>query len=136
MGKQTDLAMLALSVFGTNEWQNEGIVTHPSNFTGNVNGNEYIRVSLILGEPRLEYTNLNSMAGQIVIDIFTPAGVGPLRAAQIADVLDSYLVGKIFSSLLGSLQIGPSVCSGGKLDTANKTLYRTIYTLSVSYFGK
>ena len=136
MGKFSDVSSLVNSVFGSAEWQNEGIVTHPSNFTGDVKGNEYIRVSVLTASNKLEYTNLNSMAGQIVIDIFTRSGEGPLRPSQIADLLDKYLVGKIFSSQQGTLQISASLKDQGKPDTANPALFKTLYVVNLTYFGK
>jgi hypothetical protein len=136
MGKFSDVSSLVNSIFGSAEWQNEGIVTHPSNFTGDVKGNEYIRVSVLTASNRLEYTNLNSMVGQIVIDIFTRAGEGPLRPNQIADILDKYLVGKIFSSQIGTLQMSASLKDQGKTDSANPALFRTLYTINLNYFGK
>jgi hypothetical protein len=76
------------------------------------------------------------MAGQIVIDIFTRSGEGPRRSSQIADLLDKYLVGKIFSSQIGTLQIGPSLTSQGNVDSANPALFRTLYTVNLNYYGK
>jgi hypothetical protein len=136
MGKFSDVSSLVNSIFGSVEWQNESIVTHPSNFTGDVKGNEYIRVSVLTASNKLGYTNLNSMAGQIVIDIFTRSGEGPRRSSQIADLLDKYLVGKIFSSQIGTLQIGPSLTSQGNVDSANPALFRTLYTVNLNYYGK
>jgi hypothetical protein len=136
MGKYTDMSSIVLAVFGSDAWNAEDIVTHPSNFTGNVKRNEYIRVSVITGNNALEYSQLNSMAGQILIEIFTKSGEGPLRASQIADTLDKYLVGKIFPSSLGSVQCGPSLVSQGKVDAVNPALFRTLYTVNVNYFRK
>ena len=136
MGKFSDVSSLVNAIFGSNAWQNEGIVTHPSNFTGDVKGNEYIRVSVLTASNRPGYADLNSMAGQIVIDIFTRSGEGPLRPSQIADLLDKYLVGKIFSSQLGTLQTSASLVAQGKNDTANPALFRTLYTVNFNYFGK
>lgn len=136
MGKFADISSLIFSIFGTTEWQSESIVTHPSNFTGSVSGNEYIRVSVLTANSKLGYTNLNSMVGQIVIEIFTKAGEGPSRPDQIADVLDKYLVGKSFSSQLGTLQTSASLKVQGKIDSANPALFKTLYTVNLNYFGK
>jgi len=135
MGKYTQLESAAFATFSSVQWVSEAIATFPSNFVGNVPSNEYIRVSILTSSPTLAYANLSQMAGQMVVEIFTPSGEGPLRSSQIADTLDNYLVGKSFLSGTGVVQFGPSLMSPGRPDTANSALFRTMYTISLSYFG-
>jgi len=136
MGKHTDATTLAMSAFASVGWTGEKIATMPSNFTGSVKGNEYIRVHLLMTNSLMTFNKSEPMAGQMVIDIFTPSGAGPKRAAQIADTLDKYLVGKTFQSSTGmnNMQFGASILNDGATDKANQMLFRNIYTVPVSYF--
>lgn len=136
MGKFTDMTTNVLAVFNSNAWLLEGVATFPSNFTGSVASNEYIRIDIVATDPKAAYANLNCVSGQILIDIFTPAGEGPSRSVTIADLLDTYLVGKSFSSGNGVAQLGLSMLVSFGLDKANPMLYRSQYSLSFTYFGK
>jgi len=135
MGKYEALESLSLSIFGTQEWQSEDIVTMPSNFIGDAPNNEYIRVHIIMDTPKSGYAKLEHMQGQMMIDIFIPSGEGPSRASAIADALDKYLVGKSLSNGTGRVQFSSSLLSHVGLDKANQKLHRSLYSIPLSYFG-
>lgn len=132
MAKYSNLLDDVYSVFGTNEWSGESILTFPENFTGNVPGKEYIRVHIL---PNGEGINLQSVSGQVIIDIFVPAGGGPSRVSTIADRLDIYLVGKSINTGSGVTQFQNSSLSNFGPDKANGGLFRSMYSISFNYFG-
>jgi hypothetical protein len=135
MGKYTTVKSLVYSIFASAEWKAEAIETFPENFTGTSVGNEYIRV-IILTSGETPVNSTRSVAGQLMIDIFVPAGVGSDRATQIADKLDKYLAGQSRNSAPnGNVQFGTSTMSSIGNDTANVNLYRFLYSLSFNYFG-
>jgi hypothetical protein len=136
MGKYTDMESLVSSVFASAEWLAETIVTHPSNFEGDVVSNEYIRMKILSVSGEAFFGKLDNIHGQVIIDIFTPAGEGPKRSSEIADTLDKYLVGRVLTSSNGCLQLGMSYLVGYGADKANEMLYRAIYTLNFTYFKK
>lgn len=135
MGKFEDSTTIVLALFATTYWVETGIITQPTNFTGNLNIDTYIRVSVIQSNTDGVYGNVSGLRGQIIIDIFTPAGDGPVAAQQIADKLDGLLVGKLQSSASGRVQTGLSSLIVFGIDKANPSLYRNIYTVSFNYFG-
>lgn len=118
------------SVFAKPEWDAEGVKAYPSNFNGK-RGPEYIEVSVLPGGPGV---NLNSASGSLIVDIYTPAGEGPIRAAVIAGKLNKYFVGTSLMTGNNRLQFGASGLGRGKLDTADPTLYRSTYSLPFNYF--
>jgi hypothetical protein len=120
------------SIFGASNWITENIKTIPYNFAGKDLGKEYIRISIVSGDDGI---NLLSARGQILIDIFIPAGVGSLRIKQIADILDTYLVGKTITSSQGNTQFGKSVLSNFTPDEDNAALYKALYSISFNHFN-
>lgn len=101
IGKNVSVLNDVFSVFALSTWTDLGVTTVPQNFVGNSQVQEYIRVSVVTsGKP----INGNSVSGVIIIDIFTSAGTGPVRAAQIADSLDNFLPGKTYKTGLGETQ--------------------------------
>lgn len=133
MNKYTSLTDDVYSIFGNPLWKAEGILTIPDNYAGT--GEEYIRVSIVASE----FLNMNaprSCSGQLLIDIFTPAGVGLKRATTIADRLDSYLAGQnIGTSMSGRTQFVTSAFSPKGNDRANPGLYRSLYVIPFKYYG-
>lgn len=134
MGKYSDLYAHVYSVFGTQEWVNEAIVTFPESFNGNKTANEYITVTMIPSSHELA-NQTRSVSGQILIDIFTPAGEGPRRSYEIADLLDKHFSGKTKSNGSGSTQFMASVLSGQGEDPDNPSLYRILYSIPFTYYG-
>lgn len=138
MNKYAEMVGAVHSVFDSESWKAEGVTTVPSNFPlPSVPSRSpiasYVRVSIVPGSAGI---NLVSASGQIIIDIFTPAGGGPLPAARIADKLDKYLVGKKFSTSSGTVQCFDSSYNEMGLDTANTSLARAKYAISMSFFGE
>lgn len=120
------------SVFGAAGWVAESITTFPENFTGAVSSREYIRIKILANTEGL---NISSIAGLLMIDIFVPAGGGPLRSSQIADRLDAYLVGRSLHLSSGHTQFWRSSLSNFGLDTDNASLFRSIYSIPFNHFG-
>lgn len=121
-----------LSVFGSSEWEAEGIKTYPSNYIAVNAGNEFIRVDVFPGG---NGPNFDSVKGAIYIDIYTPAGSGPKRAAIIADKLDNHMAGKLLATPTGNVQMFESVFQNKGVDPENKTLHRSIYSINFTFFG-
>jgi len=133
MGKYENLQKDVFSVFADDAWVAEGIKTYPANVQATDTGDEFVRVSII---PSGFGINLKSVSGVVIIDIFISAGKGPNRASLIADKLDLYLVGKSLSTQADAVtQFRHSVMAYDGLDTDNKTLFRSTYTIQFSYFG-
>ena len=133
MGKYSNLNSDIYSVFSTDTWKAEKIVTRPSNFIGLDKPSEFIRVSVI---PSGAGLNRKSVSGILIIDIFSQAGAGPKRSATIADKLDSYLSGKSLSTVSGvTIQFPDSSAIDLKgNDKDNPALYRVAYTIPFKYF--
>lgn len=135
MGKYSSLQSDIFSIFGTIGWKTEGVFTMPSNFVASDAGDEYIRVSIVANGDN-KANPLNSVSGQLLIDIFTPAGFGPNRTNLIADKLDKYLAGKLIQTTSGgNTQLAGSTLALLGNDSANPSLYRSIYTIVFNYFG-
>lgn len=132
MGKYEALAKAIYGVFGTAEWTAENIKTYPSNYVGTEVGDRYIRVNVF---PQGAGVNLKSASGQVLVDIFTPAGVGPLEVSLIADKLDAYLVGKSKSIDIGVVQLGGSALAHIGQDKSNSALFRAQYAIPFNFFG-
>jgi hypothetical protein len=131
MSKYTTILSSLYSVFASANWQNEDIKAIPSNYTGEINVTEYIRVSVLYGGSNPLYQNFEGISGMVIIDIFVPAGTGPLRANQISDILDSYFVSKT----VGSVQMFTSSLRSLGRDRDNPSLDHSQYTITFSYNG-
>lgn len=133
MGKYSKIYTDIFSIFGSAEWKSENIKTYPEDFIGDVVG-EYIRISIIPSSENI--INIpKSVAGQVIIEIFTPAGNGPARTIYIADKLDSYLSGVSFSNNGSSTQFSSSSLSSRGIDMDNKNLIIAHYTIPFKHFG-
>lgn len=132
MGKFTESLAAALSVFDSVSWTNESIKTFPVSYNAQDTGSTYIRVDVVAGNPGV---NLGSVSGLMSIDVFTPAGVGPRRANEIADALDRFLVGKNIQTLNGALQFSKSTFTTRGVDRANPTLLRGVYSIPFNFFS-
>jgi len=127
MDKYSSLYQAIYSIFATNGWKAEAIPTFPTNFVGS-GVDEYIRISIVASGD----ADIKSATGQVIIDIFYPAGGGSLRAITIADKLDKYLAGKTVNS---AIQFFSSTLTEIGNDTANASLYRSKYSIPFNYFG-
>lgn len=135
MGKYSALQGDVFSVFGAVAWKNEAIPTVPSNFVATDIGTTYIRVSIVANHVGSMHP-LGSVSGQLLIDIFTPAGFGPSATNLIADKLDEYLVGKLIKTTdMGQSQFASSTLAMLGSDAANPSLHRSLYTIPFNHFG-
>lgn len=135
MGKYEALQTDIYSIFATSAWIAEAIKTVPENYVSTALGNEYIRVSIVSSGVDNQGP-LCSANGQLIIDIFIPAGNGALRAVRIADKLDTYLAGKTFKiAPSGNTQLGRSALTFMGVDKADSSLYRASYSINFNYFG-
>jgi hypothetical protein len=136
MGKYTNLYADIYSIFDSAPWKNEGIPTFPSNFVGTVVGDTYCRVSILANSTTERINPPKSVFGQMIIDIFIPAGGGSQLLAQIADKLDKYLAGKIVNTTSGgSTQLRVSTLVDMGNDRDNPGLYRGQYSIPFNFFG-
>lgn len=131
MSKFIALKQAVSSMFAASSWSAMGINTSVENFTPNFDG-EYVSISIIPGRSA---GNVHSVAGQLIIDIYIPAGQGTKRLYEIADALDDLLSAKSVSQPTGTLQFFESYLSNAKPDPDNKALYRTSYHINFSFFG-
>ena len=133
MGKYSNVETIVYDVFNSVQWKSENIPTYPSNFNRPDGLNTYIRLNILTGGINLN-TFPKSSSGQMIIDIFTPAGNGTALQNSIADTLDSYLAGKTLIGN-GSMQLSTSSLVDLGTDTVDPSLNRLKYSISFSYYG-
>jgi hypothetical protein len=133
MNKYSNALSATLSLFGTTAWTDVGVKAYPANFAKQEIAGEYIRIQCMTSGKGL---NLLSVNGFIIIQIYTPAGDGPMRPYEIAGYLDTLLVGKTSEDTDGgTLQLSASAFSTIGLDKVDPTLYASKYTIPFNYFG-
>ncbi len=131
MGKYSNLDSNIFGLFGSKFWTKTKIKTYPSNFQIRDPGTEFIKLSVIPNEFGI---NRQSVAGVLIIDIYTASGDGPKRVSTIADELDLFLSGKTLGSDGSTVQFKQSSIAPFGVDTDNESLYRTVYTIPFNYF--
>jgi hypothetical protein len=131
VGKYTNLDSNVFAIFGSNAWNKKNIKTYPANFIAVGPSTEFIKVAIL---PNEFGVNRLSVAGVMIIEIYTPAGNGPKRASAIADELDTFLANKSQGSGGAIVQFAQSSVSPFGPDSVNKSLYRTTYTIPFNYF--
>lgn len=135
MGKYTETYSDIYSVFAAPEWAAEAIKTIPESYSTTGLGNEWIRVSIVTGSTPVFLAT--SLSGQLIIDIYVPAGEGLSRLTAIADKLDTYLVRRsVAAGANGTTQFGSSTLVPLGADAANASLYRGSYSINFNYFRK
>jgi hypothetical protein len=132
MGKYTELETDIYSIFASTGWIAYNIKTYPSNYVAVDAPDKFIRINII---PATTGVNLRSVAGILMIDIFTSAGYATKDAFDIADKLDTYLLGKSISIGSGSTQFSASAIQPEGKDKDNPSLYRTTYSIPFNYYG-
>lgn len=131
MAKYSSLYKDVYSIFAQAAWKSENIKTFPENFVGS--SDKYIRVNIVSGS---DSVNKLSVSGQLIVDIFTPAGEGTIAATEIADKLDVYLCNKTFSTgHSGNTQMFASTLVSLGKDTVNTNLFRFKYSIPFNFFG-
>jgi hypothetical protein len=133
MGKYTSSQTDIFSVFDSAGWKAEGIHTFPADYQGSGLGSEFVKISII---PSGAGVNRASISGLVIIDIFTPAGLGPNRQNVIADKLDTYLQNKFLNTASGgTTQFFSSALKPLGQDKANPSLSRSSYEIPFKFFG-
>ena len=132
MGRYLTLQTKVFSVFGTPEWQAEGVRTVPDNFTPPDTAEEFIRINIV---PSNTGINIASLSGICLIEIYTAFGAGTSRINEIADKLDKYLLGKSIGVGSQTVQFGISTAAPRGQDKINPLLTRQDYTIPFNLFG-
>ena len=127
MATITQLLTSVESLFTTTEWTSHNIKAFPANYQGELNADEWIRVSVLPFSSELIFNNDVSANGQIVCQIFVPSGAGMKRAYEIADILKGLLDRKVIS---GYLQTTNSFITTVGVDVKDSSLFNVNYTVN------
>lgn len=113
-------------LFASSAWTSNNIKAFPANYQGEIDADEWIRVSVLPFSSELAYQDVIAN-GQIVCQIFVPAGAGMKRAYQIADLLKTLLDQEVIS---GYLQTTNSFITNIGIDPKDAGLYNVDYTVN------
>jgi hypothetical protein len=113
-------------LFASTAWTSNNIKAFPANYQGEINSDEWVRVSVLPFSSELAYQDVIAN-GQIVCNIFVPAGAGMKRAYQIADLLKTLLDQEVIS---GYLQTTNSFITNIGIDPKDAGLYNIDYTVN------
>ena len=113
-------------LFASTAWTSNNIKAFPANYQGEIDSDEWVRVSVLPFSSELAYQDVIAN-GQIVCNIFVPAGAGMKRAYQIADLLKTLLDQKVIS---GYLQTTNSFITNIGIDPKDAGLYNIDYTVN------
>ena len=113
-------------LFASTAWTSNNIKAFPANYQGEIDSDEWIRVSVLPFSSELAYQDVIAN-GQIVCQIFVPAGAGMKRAYQIADLLKTLLDQREIS---GYLQTTNSFITNIGIDPKDAGLYNIDYTVN------
>ena len=115
------------NLFTTTEWTSHNIKAFPANYQGELNADEWVRVSVLPFSSELVFNTDVSANGQIVCQIFVPSGDGMKRAYEIADILKNLLDRKEIS---GYLQTTNSFITTVGVDEKDSSLFNVNYTVN------
>lgn len=123
------------SVFASSAWQTGGVPAFPSNYSGIIDtNNSFIRISILPGKATVDaFTFKKKFDGMLILSIFVKAGNGDNETYRVAELLDSYFQGK---TLTNGTQFGASTLISLGLDTADRTLYRSDYSINFKAYGE
>jgi hypothetical protein len=93
-GRYANLLNDIFLLFASPEWQAESFMVVPYGFVSAVTASEYAKFDAVISG----VSNHDSLNGILYISIFTPNGLGPTRAYQVADLFDKYLAGNSFKT--------------------------------------
>tara|TARA_B110000495_G_C22943964_1_gene552495 strand:- start:83 stop:478 length:396 start_codon:yes stop_codon:yes gene_type:complete len=113
-------------LFASTAWTSNNIKAFPANYQGEIDSDEWVRVSVLPFSSELAYQDVIAN-GQIVCQIFVPAGAGMKRAYQIADLLKTLLDQEVIS---GYLQTTNSFITNIGIDPKDAGLYNIDYTVN------
>lgn len=124
------------SIFGSAEWEAQGIKVYPREFTiieTALHGDCVLRISILQNR---EGINLKSLEGLLMIEIYTLKSKGPKIIVETADILDAFLVGKTLSTYLGlSTQFFNSTLGLSQEDSVNPRMVSTLYSITFQHNG-
>ena len=106
----------------------------PRDYFGPVgDGDEFFSVQVMYPQGELaRYNGGKKIDGYVIVDVFTEAGKGDLRSAQLVDELDTVLQAKRISEKIETFT--SNVTDLGK-DSDNSSLRRTEYRINFTYHG-
>lgn len=113
-------------LFASTAWTSNNIKAFPANYQGEIDADEWIRVSVLPFSSELAFKDVIAN-GQIVCQIFVPAGAGMKRAYEIADILKTLLDQEVIS---GYLQTTNSFITNIGIDTKDSGLFNVNYTVN------
>ena len=113
-------------LFASTAWTSNNIKAFPANYQGEIDADEWIRVSVLPFSSELAFKDVIAN-GQIVCQIFVPSGQGMKRAYEIADMLKTLLDR---NSISGYLQTTNSFITNVGIDPKNSGLYSVDYTVN------
>ena len=113
-------------LFASTAWTTNNIKAFPANYQGEIDADEWVRVSVLPFSSELAFKDVIAN-GQIVCQIFVPAGAGMKRAYQIADMLKVLLDQEVIS---GYLQTTNSFITNIRIDTKDSGLFNVNYTVN------
>ena len=113
-------------LFASSAWTSNNVKAFPANYQGEIDADEWIRVSVLPFSSELAYKDVIAN-GQIVCQIFVPAGAGMKRAYEIADMLKTLLDQEVIS---GYLQTTNSFITNIGIDTKDSGLFNVNYTVN------
>ena len=113
-------------LFASTAWTSNNIKAFPANYQGEIDADEWIRVSVLPFSSELAFKDVIAN-GQIVCQIFVPSGQGMKRAYEIADILKTLLDQEVIS---GYLQTTNSFITNIGIDPKDSGLYNVNYTVN------
>jgi hypothetical protein len=134
-GRYSNLLDDVFSLFASQEWIDEGFLVVPKEHVTDKKLSEYGRFSIITNGEGFK----DSLSGIMYIDIFTPNGVGPKRAYQLADILDKYFAGQSLTTQnnVATTQFRrESNFEPRGVDSKNTALFHSTFQIQFSYFRK
>lgn len=133
MSKYAKIESAVYSFFSSGAWVASGIQAFPRGFFVESPPEEFVRINVI--PSRESSVNELSVSGLLMLEIFTPADLGPRRATEIADLLDSLISHKSVPD--GSLltQFGFSTLIPGGIDSATNRLTKNTLSVPFNHFG-
>ena len=106
-----------------------GINFYPANYQGKISGTEWVRLNVFPGNSELLYRGLR-IYGQIVFNIFVPAGNGMIKSTEIADKINSVFGRQIISGI----QTTNSFITTIGIDPVDKGLFRLDLTVNFNNY--
>ena len=123
------------SLFNSAPWIAENIKTYPKGYVSNEVNTEYAIFDVSSADEGFS----DSLRGILFIDIYVPNGLGPTRAAKIADIFDKYLAGATFATnaqkaITQFRRESIFIIRGFVIDNSSKLCFT--YQIQFNYFKK